>query len=292
MENWNTIKGFTEYEVSDQGNIRKKANGRVLKKTMTKDGAKVSLVKNNKRYFRLVNRIVAEAFMPKTGSKVIYNIDGDEFNNAVSNLALRDSARKKYVGVTCSDEDCKRPAAVRGMCHKHYNNWYFFNATNVVHRNVYEIVGYKAAHKRLHFRKGIASDFFCKCGKPADDWALLTLSAETLYRQVNRHDANRVYSLNMDDYEPMCRPCHHAYDRKARGTLISRFNDCIQVSIREREMRTEHDFEAIVEEVKEAGQMKSVAAKHGVHQTAITQWFRMVEGMTFREWKSQRKAAA
>jgi hypothetical protein len=65
-----------------------------------------------------------------------------------------------------------------------------------------------SAHDRIRAAKGRAGEYDCvNCGRPARDWAL-------------RHDAEqtktarngRVYSLNVDDYMPMCRRCHWHYD--------------------------------------------------------------------------------
>lgn len=56
---------------------------------------------------------------------------------------------------------------------------------------------YGAVHMRLRKRRGPAKNHLCQCGQPARDWA---------YRNIRGH------SENLDDYVPMCRRCHKAFD--------------------------------------------------------------------------------
>lgn len=68
--------------------------------------------------------------------------------------------------------------------------------------------GFATAHDRIRAERGKASDCDCvSCGRPARDWALRHDAEQT---KVARN--GRVYSLNVDDYMPMCRRCHWHYD--------------------------------------------------------------------------------
>lgn len=91
---WKDIKGFeTRYEVSDEGQIRSKKKGVILRPgkkahgylfvglaTRTADG------KRCKKYYH-VHRLVAQAFIPNPdGKSDVDHIDGVKTNNHVSNL--------------------------------------------------------------------------------------------------------------------------------------------------------------------------------------------------------------
>src|SRR5271166_6681734 len=69
MENWKTIEGFENYEVSDLGRIRRitaitcaKA-GHILSQSLKKGYLTVCLC-GDKKYYKLVHRLVAQAFIP------------------------------------------------------------------------------------------------------------------------------------------------------------------------------------------------------------------------------------
>lgn len=59
-----------------------------------------------------------------------------------------------------------------------------------------DTVSYRAAHSRVERARGKAAGHLCKCGRPAYDWANLTGEFS-----------------NVNDYEPMCRTHHRAYDK-------------------------------------------------------------------------------
>ena len=64
-------------------------------------------------------------------------------------------------------------------------------------------------HKRLRRQRGNAKDFTCPCGKPALDWAYQYTAGDQELRGV---DGKGPYSVNLDDYLPMCRACHRRFD--------------------------------------------------------------------------------
>ena len=122
------------------------------------------------------------------------------------------------VGLLCRHDPCDRPADRKGLCDAHYQRqrtgrdmdnpplrpW---TANSAAKRTS----SYKAAHVKLYRRRGKAGGYLCvKCDERARDWSLR-------HRDPRVHpemdDATGMrYSMNVDDYDPMCKPCHLAYD--------------------------------------------------------------------------------
>lgn len=84
-EEWEPIKGFEEYEVSNLGNVRR---GEKIKKAAVWSLYKsVTLCKDGKPHTKAVHRLVAEAFLPNPENKPCINhIDCNKLNNRVDNL--------------------------------------------------------------------------------------------------------------------------------------------------------------------------------------------------------------
>lgn len=85
---WKTIKGFENYEVSNEGEVRNITTGLVLKPRDNGAGyLYVDLYVNKEAARRYIHRLVAETFIPNTNNKPEVNhIDEDKANNSVSNL--------------------------------------------------------------------------------------------------------------------------------------------------------------------------------------------------------------
>lgn len=82
------------------------------------------------------------------------------------------------------------------------------------------VVGYRAAHMRVVAARGHASSYLCAdCGQPAQDWAYQCLDPDERVAVVNGTPLR--YSLDSDQYAPMCRPCHRRLDHAIR--VISRW---------------------------------------------------------------------
>lgn len=82
-----TIPGFEKYEVSNLGNVRNKRTGRILIQMLNKEGGYYRV--NIGGGHQYVHRLVAMAFFDEdiTG-KDVNHIDGDHWNNHLSNLEI------------------------------------------------------------------------------------------------------------------------------------------------------------------------------------------------------------
>jgi len=85
---WKIIRQFPNYEVSNDGKVRNTKTKKLLKPYVNKGGYfAVGLSKDGKIFQRLINRLVAEAFIPNLENKPQVNHkNGDKINNHVDNL--------------------------------------------------------------------------------------------------------------------------------------------------------------------------------------------------------------
>lgn len=83
-----SIRGFENYEVSDDGTIINKRTNRILKWRLDKNGyARVNLCKEHKSHTVLVHRLVADAFIDNPNKyQTVDHIDRNKLNNSLSNL--------------------------------------------------------------------------------------------------------------------------------------------------------------------------------------------------------------
>lgn len=102
---WKSIEGFSNYEVSNMGDIRRLGgNGHAKRPSMQLDQAYVQLWHANKPSLHKITTLIAKAFLsPKPGPKWgLFPKDGDKSNFAASNLEWR--------WRTFSLSDCRRIA--------------------------------------------------------------------------------------------------------------------------------------------------------------------------------------
>ena len=100
---WKIIPDNEGYEVSDDGHVRNKVTGRILKNIVNSDGYHVVSLSNRKQH--RVSRLVLLAFVgPCPEGMNCRHIDNDRTNNHLSNLAWG----------TCLDQHNDRVAA--GHC--------------------------------------------------------------------------------------------------------------------------------------------------------------------------------
>lgn len=89
MEIWKDIEGYEDlYEVSDEGRVRNKKTGRILKPGKDSCGyPQVILCKDGTTRSFSVHRLVAKAFIPNPDNKPeVDHIDKNRSNNNVDNL--------------------------------------------------------------------------------------------------------------------------------------------------------------------------------------------------------------
>ena len=87
MKAWMPIDGYPNYEVSDEGDVRNKKRGTLLKPQLTKGYNRVVLCDHNVCRPKTVHRLVAEAFHEGNHDGLQVNhIDGNKLNNHKDNL--------------------------------------------------------------------------------------------------------------------------------------------------------------------------------------------------------------
>jgi hypothetical protein len=73
------------------------------------------------------------------------------------------------------------------------------------------------AHNTVRRHRGSADDHPCiGCGQKADQWAFQG-SEHTLVDKIS----GCSYSLDPDDYAPMCLACHRALDKQTRSVRLT-----------------------------------------------------------------------
>lgn len=124
----------------------------------------------------------------------------------------------------CKIEGCERPVKARLMCSLHYKRWQRTGNPSI--KTVPNFKGdnarYLAIHVRLRNTYGNPAKHLCiDCLGQASEWAYLH-TGETKYDFVGNYKV--PYSTNLDDYGPMCRPCHSTMDSGA-SSLIGKTPD-------------------------------------------------------------------
>lgn len=101
MEEWKQSEEFPSYDISDEGKVRNRKTGRILKTNISEKGyERVSLSENGVSKTRSIHTLVAETYIPdyEVGMGVIHK-DNNPLNNHADNLELgtkSDIARSSY----------------------------------------------------------------------------------------------------------------------------------------------------------------------------------------------------
>ena len=84
---WKIIEGFTDYKVSENGDVYSTKRNKILRQYERKNYLGVYLYTKDKRQYRLVHRLVATAFIPNPNNlPQINHKDENSLNNCVDNL--------------------------------------------------------------------------------------------------------------------------------------------------------------------------------------------------------------
>lgn len=118
-------------------------------------------------------------------------------------------------GAECIVEGCSKQVRCKDRCRYHYDvmRGYRKPTPNLGQgrgRDKKEVTGYRAAHIRVEQAKGKASTHQCiKCNDQAQEWALDPTAVHTY-----EDEQGRVWSMNIDDYYPMCCSDHRRLDKQ------------------------------------------------------------------------------
>ena len=89
-EEWRSIDGYINYQVSNIGRVRNSKTGKMLKQQLNKDGYyQVGLYCDSRHSMRRVHRLIANDFLEKHDDPNYYivdHIDRDKIKNKLYNL--------------------------------------------------------------------------------------------------------------------------------------------------------------------------------------------------------------
>lgn len=160
MEKWEEIKDFSNYEISNKGNIRRKDTKQLLKQQTSIHGYKnILLWKDGKPKNCRIHRLVLESFKPIDNCKSLQvnHIDTNRENNNLNNLEWvtpKENCNKKkkkeifYNSQQCYDKNGKMFNSYR-EAGKYYNI-----SPNTVKRDVLGLTK-RVENNRMTFSKKI-----------------------------------------------------------------------------------------------------------------------------------------
>jgi hypothetical protein len=91
MEEWKTISGYPNYQISNQGRVKNMKYDRIIGTRSTTGYACVQLGRCSQKKY--IHRLVADAFIPKIpGKDSVDHIDRNRLNNNINNLRWADSS--------------------------------------------------------------------------------------------------------------------------------------------------------------------------------------------------------
>jgi len=86
-EEWRACEDFPLYEVSNEGGVRNKTTGRIMKERIQKGYKYFTPMKDGKKHSIWTHRLIGKAFLPNPENKRnIDHKDGNPLNNKLDNL--------------------------------------------------------------------------------------------------------------------------------------------------------------------------------------------------------------
>ena len=162
--------------------------------------------------------------------------------------------RKHFV---CVIEGCDEPHQARGWCKTHYNAWYAHGDPRLISRRAApDANSYYAVHSRLKKRWGSPDRYRCVlCGTCASQWACWRNKSECR----NERKGGRIvpYSVNIEDYAPLCWECHRDLDANNQGE----FNGNVRL--------TEDNVHEIRRRSMDGESCAAIAVDVGVHRRTV-----------------------
>ena len=148
IENWRSITGYSNYEVSDFGNVRRTDKNKLLKPRISINGyPRVSLCKDGKVKDFYIHHLVANAFIgPCATNEVVDHCDRDRKNNKLSNI--------RYV--TYSDNN-KNKSSYKGIVYEYVDKLpEDFIPFNIYNGNDFENYWYSPSNDKFYFHNGVS----------------------------------------------------------------------------------------------------------------------------------------
>lgn len=159
--NYKNIDGYPNYEVSDEGEVRNKQTGRILKGILDGRGyLQVGLCVKGKKTKFLIHRLVALAFIPNPDNLLfVDHVNGNRINNHIDNLrwgTKQENCRNRKLSKN-------NTSGIKGVCwNKESNKW----TAQINNENGIRIhLGYfdtkeEAASVRLKKEKELFKEFY------------------------------------------------------------------------------------------------------------------------------------
>lgn len=111
---------------------------------------------------------------------------------------------------SCNIDGCDESVRARNLCTVHYGRWRYAQGDYPKINKDAAMREYALVHNRLPFWRGSAKQYKCGCGNQAEEWAYMNACPNEKQSQFG------AYSLDPDEYAPLCIPCHRRMDRGVR----------------------------------------------------------------------------
>ena len=183
-EQYKIINGFSNYEISNFGNVRNIKTGKILKQCFNNSGYKmVNIMDEGKQSAKQIHRLIAMMFIPNPNNKTtIDHIDNDKANNNINNLrwvTQQENSSNRSLSK-------KNTSGNKGVCfNKKLNKW----QAQIMYKNIIKHLGLfdnkeDAIIARVNKANELFGEFINKCEKLPEQIELEELDKE-LTRLIN-----------------------------------------------------------------------------------------------------------